>query len=164
MNWLRIILDGVLLCIAFNGVAAFVWLLEPEAFAVMLPKGINTSPKDIPLKKIMPLRVMELVIYPIFIAYMVLSSYEAGITGFGNLFWTAFIENLFWNFGDFFILDWWFREKYADRIKVPGTEDNELWETGPWMKRFGIVDHWVKWPIICIFLSLIIAGIGMWIR
>ncbi|MBQ9141727.1 MAG: hypothetical protein IJX63_08040 [Lachnospiraceae bacterium] len=164
MNCLRIILDGVILCIAFNGVAAFVWLLEPIGFSVMLPKGINTPLKDIPKKNIMPIRVMELTIYPIFIAYMVLSAYEAGITGFGNLFWAAFIENLFWNFGDFFFLDWWLREKYTERIMVPGTEDNELWKTGPWMKRFGIVDHWGKWPIICVFLSLIIAGIGMLIR
>ncbi|MBQ7775883.1 MAG: hypothetical protein IJ379_08170 [Lachnospiraceae bacterium] len=90
MNWLRIILDGVILCIAFNGVAAFVWLLEPIGFSVMLPKGINTPIKDIPKKNIMPIRVMELVIYPIFIAYVVLSAYEAGITGFGNLFLDCF--------------------------------------------------------------------------
>lgn len=152
------------MCIAFNGVATFVWLLEPEAFAVMLPKGINTNPKDIPKEKIRPLRVMEFVLYPIYMAYIVLSCYEAGMTGFSTLFWAAFIENMFWNIGDFFFMDLWFREKYKKRIMVPGTENNELWNTGPWMKKFGIMDHFIRGPIICAFLSLIVAGIGMLIR
>jgi len=164
MNWFRTILDGIIICFAFNGIVAFVWLLEPIGFSVMLPKGINTPLKKVTKKQIKPLRLMEFIWYPIMIAYMILSAYEAGINGFWNLFWTAYIENLFWNFGDFFFLDWWLRAKYTDRIMVPGTEDNELWKTGPWMKKFGIFDHWVRWPIICIVVSLIIAGIGMLIR
>ena len=164
MNWTRTILDGIIICIAFNGVAAFVWLLEPIGFSVMLPKGINTPLKDIPKKNIKPIRLMEFILYPIILIYMVISAYEAGVNGFWNLFLTAFIENLFWNFGDFFLLDWWFREKYADRIMVPGTEDNEMWKTGPWMKKFGIMDQWVKWPLICVVLSLVVAGSGMLIR
>ena len=46
MNWLRTILDGISICIALNGVVAFVWLLEPIGFSVMLPKGINTPLKE----------------------------------------------------------------------------------------------------------------------
>jgi len=164
MNWFRTILDGIIICIAFNGVVAFVWLLEPIGFSVMLPKGINTPLSKITRAQIKPIRLMEFILYPILFAYIVLSTYEAGVNGFWNLFWTAYIENLFWNFGDFFFLDWWFRGKYKDRMKVPGTEDNELWETGPWMKKFGIFDHWVRWPLICIPLSLILAGIGVLIR
>lgn len=80
------------------------------------------------------------------------------------MFFTAFIENLFWNFGDFFLLDWLLRAKYTDRLMVPGTEDNELWKTGPWMKKSGIVDHWVRGSIVCAVLGLICAGIGMLIR
>lgn len=30
MNWIRTILDTVIVCIAFNGVVAFVWILEPK--------------------------------------------------------------------------------------------------------------------------------------
>ena len=133
MNWLRTILDGIIICIAFNGVVAFVWLLEPVGFSVMLPKGINTPLKELPKAQIKPLRLMEFILYPILLAYMIFSAYDAGINGFWNLFWTAFIENLFWNLGDFFLLDWWLREKYTDRLMVPGTEDNEMWKTGPWM-------------------------------
>lgn len=44
---------------------------------------------------------MEFMLYPILLAYIIISTYEAGVNGFWNLFFTAFIENLFWNFGDF---------------------------------------------------------------
>lgn len=107
---------------------------------------------------------MEFILYPLLLAYMVLSAYQAGITGFWNLFWTAFVENLFWNFGDFFLLDGLLRAKYTDRLMVPGTETNELRKTGPWVKRFGIVDHWVKGPIVCSVPGLLCAGLGMLIR
>ena len=48
MNWLRTIRDTVIVCIAFNAVVAFIWILEPKGFSVMLPKGINTPKKEIP--------------------------------------------------------------------------------------------------------------------
>ena len=54
MNWLRTVLDTVIVCIAFNGVVAFVWLLEPKGFSAMLLKGINTTKKKIP-KRILSL-------------------------------------------------------------------------------------------------------------
>lgn len=138
MNWLRTILDGVIICIAFNGVVAFVWLLEPIGFSVMLLKGISTPLKKLTKAQIKPIRLMEFILYPILLAYIIISTYEAGVNGFWNLFFTAFIENLFWNFGDFFLLDWLLRAKYTDRLMVPGTEDNGLWKTGPWMKKFGV--------------------------
>ena len=60
MNWLRTILDTVIVCIAFNAVVAFIWILEPKGFSVMLPEGINTPKKEIPKKNIKPVRLMEL--------------------------------------------------------------------------------------------------------
>ena len=60
MNWLRTILDTVIVCIAFNAVVAFIWILEPKGFSVMLPKGINTPKKEIPKKNMKPVRLMEL--------------------------------------------------------------------------------------------------------
>ena len=161
MHWLRTILDTVIVCIAFNGVVAFVWILEPKGFSVMLPKGINTPLKDLPKKNIKPVRLMEFILYPILLAYIVLSAWEQGLTGFRHLFLNAFIINLGWNFGNFFFLDWWLREKYTDRVMNPGTEDNLLWTTKVWMKKFGIFDHWVKGPITCALISLVLAGIGM---
>ena len=65
MNWLRAILDGIIICIAFNGVVAFVWLLEPVGFSVMLPKGINTPLKKLTKAQIKPVRLMEFILYPI---------------------------------------------------------------------------------------------------
>lgn len=153
-----------MICIAFNGLWAFVWILEPIGFSVMLPKGINTPAKELTKAQLKPVRLVEFIFYPLMLAYIILSTYEAGVNGFWNMFFTALIENLFWNFGDFFFLDWWLRAKYTNRIMVPGTEDNELWKTGTWMKKFGIMDHWVRGPIICAVLSFICAGIGMLIR
>lgn len=164
MNWLRMFLDAIIICVTFNGVVAFVWLLEPIGFSVMLPKGINTPISKLTKAQLKPLRLMECILYPILLAYMILSAYEAGVNGFWNLFWTAYIENLSWNFGDFFLLDWLLREKYTSKLMVPGTEKNEMWQTGPWMRKFGIMDHWIKGPILCAVLSLFCAGIGMLIR
>lgn len=161
MNWLRTILDTIIVCIAFNGVVAFVWILEPRGFSIMLPKGINTPAKEIPKKNLKPIRLMEFILYPILMAYIVLSAYEQGITGFANLFLNAFIINLGWNIGDFFLLDWWLRATYTERVSLPENRDNEMWKTGPWMKKFGIIDHWVKGPMVCAALSSILAGIGL---
>lgn len=164
MNWIRTILDTVIVCIAFNGVVAFVWILEPKGFSVMLPKGINTPKKEIPKKNMKPVRLMEIILYPILMAYIIFSAYEQSITGFGNLFLNALIINLGWNFGDFFLLDWWLRAVYTDRVSLPENRDNEMWRTKMWMRKFGIMDHWVKGPILCALLSAALAGIGMLLR
>ena len=164
MNWLRTILDTVIVCIAFNGVVAFIWILEPKGFSVMLPKGINTPKKEIPKKNIKPVRLMEFILYPILLAYVVLSAYEQGLTSFGHLFLNAFIINLGWNFGDFFLLDWWLRAVYTDRVSLPENRNHDMWKTGPWMRKFGIIDHWIKGPVLCAVLSVVLAGIGLLLK
>lgn len=103
----------------------------------------------------------EFILYPILMAYIVLSAYEQGITGFWHLFLNAFIINLGWNFGDFFLLDWWLRAVYTDRVSLPENRNHEMWKTGMWMKKFGIMDHWVKGPVLCAVLSAVLAGIGL---
>jgi hypothetical protein len=71
----------------------------------------------------------------------------------------------FMMFGDFFLLDWRFKEKYTNRIMVKGTEDCDNWKTGPWMRNFDIVDHWVKtFLFTCPLVSFITGEIGMLIR
>lgn len=80
-------------------VVVFIWLLEPVGFSVMLPKGINTPLKKLTKKQIKPVRLMEFILYPGLLTYMVISTYEAGVNGFWNLFWTAYIENLFRDYG-----------------------------------------------------------------
>ena len=96
-------------------------------------------------------------------AYIVLSAYGQGITGFWHLFLNAFIINLGWNFGDFFLLDWWLRAVYTDRVSLPENRNHEMWKTGMWMKKFGIMDHWVKGPVLCAVLSAVLAGIGLFL-
>lgn len=87
-----------------------------------------------------------------------------GITEFGYLFLNAFIINLGWNFGDFFLLDWWLRAVYTDRVSLLENRNHEMWKTGMWMKKFGIVDHWVKGPVLCAVLSAVLAGIGLLLK
>ena len=63
----------------------------------MLPEGINTAKIEIPKKNNKPVRLMEFILYPVLLVYIILD---------------AFIINLAWNFGDFFLLDWWLRAVY----------------------------------------------------
>lgn len=73
-TWLSLISDGVIICIAFNGVVAFVWLLEPIGISVMLPEGINTPLKKLTKAQIKPIRLMEFILYPILLAYIIISA------------------------------------------------------------------------------------------
>ena len=76
MNWLRTILDTVIVCIAFNGVVAFIWILEPKGFSVMLPEEINTLKKEIPKKNMKYVRLMKLILYPILLDSVVMNENE----------------------------------------------------------------------------------------
>ncbi|MGN0655693.1 MAG: hypothetical protein ACI4KR_02785 [Ruminiclostridium sp.] len=167
MDWLRTILDGTILCIVFNVGVGFVWMIAPEGFTVMFPKELRRAHNDVPKSQLRALRVMEFILYPLLLVYMILSTYNAGVNGFWNLFWTAYIEMFFINLGDFFGLDWLLREKMKEKLKktVPGKEDSPIWDTKGWMCSLAIKEHWILWPfILCPLVALVCAGIGMVIR
>lgn len=165
MIWSRTILDGIVMCVIFNVTAALLWMIVPNAFSKMLPMEIRRAAPKRTKREIM---ILASVLYPLWLgilAYSVLSSYQAGITGFWNLFWTAYIEMFFVNIGDFFGLDWFFREKFKDRTMIPGTEHCEAWNTKKWMLSLAIPEHWLLWPfVVCPIMGFICAGIGMLIR
>lgn len=95
--------------------------------------------------------MLSCVLYPLYIglvAYAILSAYLAGASGFWNLFWMGYIEMFFVNLGDFFGLDWWFREKFKDRIMPPGTEHCKAWNTKEWMLTLAVPEHWMGWPLV----------------
>ena len=165
MNWPRTILDGVVMCAVFNSVIALAWLSCPGSFSQMLPPEIR---KSAPKRTKREIKTLVLTIYPLYlllIAYAVLSAYFAGVNGFWNLFWTAYIEMMFINLGDFFGLDWLFRSRMKERIMISGTEHCEAWNTKKWMLTLAIPEHWVLWPLlVCPLAGLICAGIGIWIR
>lgn len=99
------------------------------------------------------------------LAYGVISADNAGIEGFWNLFWTAYVEIMIINFGDFFGLDIIFREKFGKKLELPGTEGHEAYQRRIWLRTLAVPEHFILWPFVCApLLSLILAGIGMLIR
>ncbi len=164
MNWTRTILDGIVLMIIFNAVVAVAWIFMPTSFSSMTPKEIREAAPPRTKKDMIKLACL---LYPLFIltvAYMIVSSHLAGVTGFWNLFWTAYIETFFINMGDFWGLDFWYRGAVKDKIMIPGTEHCKAWETKEWMKTLAIPEHWILWPFIaCPMFGFIVAGISHWI-
>ena len=87
---------------------------------------------------------------------------KAGVTGFRNMFWTGYVEMFFINLGDFFGLDWFFREIVKKkRLMIPGTEHCEAWNLKKWMLTRAVPKHCIMWPlVVCPLAGLICAGIG----
>ena len=52
----------------------------------------------------------------------------------------------------------------ANQSCGPENRGHEMWKTGPWMKKFGIMDHWLKGPVLCAVFSAALAGIGLLLR
>ena len=43
MNWARIVLDGLAMCVVFNVSTALLWTIRPTAFSQMMPKEIRKA-------------------------------------------------------------------------------------------------------------------------
>ncbi|WP_167958737.1 hypothetical protein [Anaerosporobacter faecicola] len=165
MNWSRMILDGIVVALVFNLTVGMFWLIMPNAYSSMLPKEIkNAAPK----REKKEVALLASILYPLYIlifAYMIASAYQAGITGFWNMFWMGYIEMMFVNIGDFFGLDWFFRKKLKDKIMITGTEHCKAWETKEWMKTLAIPEHWILWPfLVCPLVGFICSVVGTLIR
>lgn len=160
MDWLRTILDGVAMSLIFNMTVGLFFFIMPHAYAHMLPKAIKEAAAPYTAKE---LRNLALVIYPLYIgviAWMILSAHSAGIQGFWNLFWTAYVEMLFVNFGDFLILDCWLRTVVRDKKLIVGTEASGAWEVREYMKQ-AAPEHFIAWPLVlCPIVGLVCAWIG----
>ena len=161
MNVPRMIMDGIMLCLVFNLTVALLWMFVPGAFCNMLPKEIRKASPKRKKKEVIILASVLYPIYPLMFAYMIVSSHMAGVEGFWNLFWTGYIEMMFVNLGDFFGLDLFFRKISIKKVIIPGTEHCKAWETGEWMKKIGIPEHLVLWPLVfCPLTGLIVAGVS----
>ncbi|MBQ8556103.1 MAG: hypothetical protein IJ438_09570 [Clostridia bacterium] len=161
MNWFRVLLDGVMVSAVFNLGVGLCMLIRPAAFTDMYPRDIQRiAPKMTKADRRFE-ATMLLILYPVLIAWMVLSAQEAGIEGFWPLFWTTYVQMMLVNLGDFFGLDWYFREKMGHRLELPGTEGNELYSRRHWMRKLAIPEHWVMWPLlVCPLVSLLCAWLG----
>lgn len=163
MDWLRIVLDGIAMSLVFNAVAGLGVFLKPHAYAHMLPKEIKKAAEPYTKKELAGLAA---IIYPLIlgiILWMILSAHNSGTEGFWNLFWTAYVEMLFVNFGDFFFLDCWLRTVVRDRCLIPETKGCKAWDVKEYMKQ-AAPEHFLAWPlVICPLVSLVCAGVGSYI-
>lgn len=160
MIWSRLIIDGILLCIIFNAVVSLLWFIIPNAFSKMCPKDIREAAPPREKKEI---AILAGVLYPLYIfilAYIPISAYMSGVTGFWNFFWTGYIDMLFVNFGDLFWLDFIMLGIVRKRNVIQGTEHCKSWQTKEWMKT-ALPEHLIFWPLIlCSIAGFISAGIG----
>ena len=159
MNWIRTILDGIMMCAYFNLATGLLMAIDPAIFTTAYPKEIQKmappNPHAMRDKGLFTL----LVIAPVFL-FGAVSAYVSGITGFWTLFWTGYIEWFLVNLGDFFGLDLYLREKMGRRMELPGTEGSPLYSRKNWMRSLGIPEHWVQWPlIICPLFGALSAGL-----
>lgn len=161
MDWMRTILDGLAMSLVFNITSGLFFFIMPHAYAHMLPKEIKEAAAPYTAQE---LRNLALVIYPLFfgvILWMILSAHAAGIQGFWHLFWTAYVEMLFVNFGDFLFLDCWLRARIKSGGFIPGTEHCRAWEAKEYMKQ-AVPEHFLVWPlVICTVVAFACAGIGV---
>ena len=130
MNLSRTILDGIVLSILFNAVVGLFFFVVPQAYAMMFPKSIKEFAKPYVTRK--ELRVMHLVLYPLYLLmflYMAVSAHLAGVSGFWNLFWTGYIEMTFVSISDFVVLDVLGRIYVKDKGLIKGVDKEHLgWE------------------------------------
>ena len=85
------------------------WTIAPTAFPRMMPKEIRKAAPKLTRRDLI---ILAGVLHPmqrLITVYMALSAVNAGVSGFWMLFWTAYIEMLFVNFGDLIGLDGFFR-------------------------------------------------------
>ena len=160
MDWLRTILDGVMMSAYFNLATGLVMVINPVTFTTSYPKDSQKiAPKNPHAGRDKSLFSL-LVILPVLL-YGSLSAWHGGTAGFWPLFWTGYIQWFFVNLGDFFGLDWYLLQKMGKRLQLPGTEGNPIYERKAWMKALAVPEHWVQWPLlICPFFGLLTAGIG----
>ena len=64
MNWTRIVLDGLAMCVVFNVSTALLWMIRPTAFSQMMPKEIR---KAAPIKKWLKFTVQIILHYSDFL-------------------------------------------------------------------------------------------------
>ena len=165
MNYCRIILDGLAMAAVFNLFVALLWIAIPVAFASMLPNEIKKASPIRDKREVNFLRVALLSLYAGVFSWMIISAYQAQITGFWNMFWTAYIEMFFVNLGDLIGLDWIFKDRFKDKIMIPGTEQCKAWNNSEWMRTLGLPEHLLAWPfIVCPLVGLLCAGIGTLMR
>ena len=161
MNISRTILDGIVMCVVFNAVVGMFFFVFPQAYSTMFPRGMKQAAKPYVRKdEVIKLYIILILLYLLMFLYMALSARFAGVSGFKNLFWTGYIEMMFVNAGDFFLLDVLSRLYVKDKGLIRGAENHPDWNWKGW-KKLAVPEHGLLWPLlVCPLTGLIVAGIG----
>lgn len=161
MNISRTILDGIVMCVVFNAVVGMFFFVFPQAYSTMFPRGMKQAAKRYVRKdEVIKLYIILILLYLLMFLYMALSARFAGVSGFKNLFWTGYIEMMFVNAGDFFLLDVLSRLYVKDKGLIRGAENHPDWNWKGW-KKLAVPEHGLMWPLlVCPLTGLIVAGIG----
>ena len=161
MDWERIVLDGIVLCVVFNAVVGLFFFVFPQAYSRMFPKGIREAAAPYVKKKdVTLLRCILIALYLLMFLYMAVSARHAGTSGFRDLFWTGYTEMMFVNVGDFFLLDVLARIYAMEKGLIQGAEGHPDWKWSGWW-RLAVPEHGLGWPLLfCPLAGLIVAGIG----
>lgn len=161
MNIARTILDGIVMCAVFNAVVGLFFFVFPQAYSTMFPRGMKKAAKPYVKKdEVIKLYCILIPLYLLMFLYMAASARNAGVSGFKNLFWTGYIEMMFVNAGDVFLLDVLARIYVKDKGMIKGAEHHPDWAWKGW-KKLAVPEHGLAWPLlVCPLAGLIAAGIG----
>jgi len=161
MNWFRTILDGLAMSAVFNCYVAVFWLLKPHSFITMFPRSLQKKARPVNREERRHTLLMYGTLYPAALIWMVLSAYQAGISGFWPLFWTAYVEMMLISLGDLLFLDYLLLRKTGKRLHAEGVEDDPFYEPKNELMKLGLPEHLLLWPaVVCPLVGLIAAGIG----
>lgn len=161
MDIARMILDGIVMCVVFNAVVGMFFFVFPQAYSTMFPRGLKKAAKPYVRKdEVIKMYCVLIPLYLLMFLYMAVSAHLAGVSGFKNLFRTGYIEMMFVNAGDFFLLDVLSRLYVKDKGLIKGAEHHPNWEWKGW-RKLAVPEHGLMWPLlVCPLTGLIVAGIG----
>lgn len=165
MNWIRIVLDGLLMSAYFNLFAAAVALYNPRLMFPAYPPDIIKVAPHPPTKE-------EIRFYWLWICfgellplllYGTVSVAERGAAGFWFLVLAGYVQWMLINLGDLIFLDYYLiQRKCKERFIIPGTENHPGYGFRPWMNRYALPEHLLQWPLLmCPLMAAAQAGLAV---
>ena len=163
MDIIRAILDGIMMAVYFNGLAAVFILINSRYFFSSYPKSIQQAAPNPATKeeKKAGAKIMCFLLLPLFL-YGAVSAVYAGTSDFWMLFLSGYINWMIVNFGDLIFLDGVLFSKQKSRVMLPGTEDHPDYETKNWMRKLALPEHLLLWPFFIVpFYTLVQTGLAL---
>lgn len=165
MNWVRTILDGLVMAAYFNLFAAAVALYNPRLMFPAYPPAIIKAAPYPPTRKenrFYWLWICFGELLPL-VLYGTLSTTAGGTEDFWNLALTGYIQWMFINLADLFFLDiFLIQKKCKERFVISGTEGHSGYDFRAWMCQYALPEHLLQWPLLmCPLMAVLQAGLGL---